>query len=169
MYAFVLRREETMSVAIKKQATPVSKPAHEIDEHIVEILSDSGEGAQKCGQSFGAISARLGYGIWTVEIIPAEIQPPARSVDGVCTQYILEDIRLRQIRINNMFHLAHVAIKQTYQYVVGQNNSASVNLSCSNIKCLLEPCKYVRAHITRTQETVVPEQTAHCEQGVKHC
>ncbi len=54
----------------------------EIDEHIVEILSDSGEGAQKCGQSFGAIAARLGYGIWTVEIIPAEIQPPARSIDG---------------------------------------------------------------------------------------
>ena len=71
-----------MSVARKKQTTPVTKPAIEIDEHIVEILSDSGEGAQKCGQSFGAIAARLGCGIWTVEIIPAEIQPPARSVDG---------------------------------------------------------------------------------------
>ena len=51
-------------------------------EHIVEVISDSGEGAQKCGQSFGAIAARMGYGVWTVEIIPAEIQPPARSVAG---------------------------------------------------------------------------------------
>lgn len=53
-----------------------------LKEHIVEIISDSGEGAQKCGQSLGAIVARSGNGVWTVEIIPAEIQPPARSVAG---------------------------------------------------------------------------------------
>ena len=53
-----------------------------IHEHIVEILSDSGEGAQRCGQSFAAIAAKSGRGIWNVEIIPAEIQPPARSVAG---------------------------------------------------------------------------------------
>jgi len=51
-------------------------------EHIVEVISDSGEGAQRCGQSLGAIAARTGNGIWTTEIIPAEIQPPARSVAG---------------------------------------------------------------------------------------
>jgi 2-oxoglutarate ferredoxin oxidoreductase subunit alpha len=65
-----------------KIRSPVSKPAVAIDEHVVEILSDSGEGAQKCGQSFGSIAARMGNGIWTVEIIPAEIQPPARSIEG---------------------------------------------------------------------------------------
>ena len=48
----------------------------------VEIVSDSGEGAQKCGQIFGAVSAKMGNGVWTVEIIPAEIQPPARSPAG---------------------------------------------------------------------------------------
>ena len=48
-------------------------------EHVVEVVSDSGEGAQKCGQSFGAVSAQMGNGVWTVEIIPAEIQPPPRS------------------------------------------------------------------------------------------
>lgn len=51
-------------------------------EHTVEIVSDAGEGAQKCGQIFGAISARMGNGAWTVEIIPAEIQPPPRSPAG---------------------------------------------------------------------------------------
>ena len=50
-----------------------------LDEHTVEVVSDAGEGAQKCGQSFGAISARMGNGAWTVEIIPAEIQPPPRT------------------------------------------------------------------------------------------
>ena len=53
-----------------------------LKEHIIEIISDSGEGAQRCGQSFGAIAARMGNGIWTTEIIPAEIRPPARSVAG---------------------------------------------------------------------------------------
>ncbi len=61
---------------------PVAKNIRTLDEHIVEIVSDSGEGAQKCGQSFAAIAARKGNGIWTVEIIPAEIQPPARSIEG---------------------------------------------------------------------------------------
>ncbi|MBI4539948.1 MAG: 2-oxoacid:acceptor oxidoreductase subunit alpha [Gemmatimonadetes bacterium] len=51
-------------------------------EHIVEVVSDSGEGAQKCGQIFGAVSAKMGNGVWTVEIIPAEIQPPPRTPDG---------------------------------------------------------------------------------------
>ncbi len=53
-----------------------------LPEHIVEVISDSGEGAQRCGQSLAAIAARTGNGIWTTEIIPAEIQPPARSVAG---------------------------------------------------------------------------------------
>jgi 2-oxoglutarate ferredoxin oxidoreductase subunit alpha len=53
-----------------------------VAEHTVEIVSDSGEGAQKCGQIFGAVSAKMGNGVWTVEIIPAEIQPPARTPPG---------------------------------------------------------------------------------------
>ena len=59
-----------------------TKPAVKLPEHIVEVISDSGEGAQRCGQAFASIAARSGNGIWTVEIIPAEIQPPARSVAG---------------------------------------------------------------------------------------
>jgi 2-oxoglutarate ferredoxin oxidoreductase subunit alpha len=65
-----------------KGSSAPGKPVVTLTEHIVEIISDSGEGAQRCGQSLGAIAARMGNGIWTVEIIPAEIQPPARSVEG---------------------------------------------------------------------------------------
>ncbi|HEX6070083.1 MAG TPA: 2-oxoacid:acceptor oxidoreductase subunit alpha [Longimicrobiaceae bacterium] len=54
----------------------------EVSEHTIEIVSDAGEGAQKCGQIFGAVSARMGNGAWTVEIIPAEIQPPPRTPAG---------------------------------------------------------------------------------------
>ncbi len=53
-----------------------------ISEQIVEIVSDSGEGAQTAGQLFGTVSAKMGNGLWTVEIIPAEIEPPARSQEG---------------------------------------------------------------------------------------
>jgi 2-oxoglutarate ferredoxin oxidoreductase subunit alpha len=57
-------------------------PPQKIGEHIVEIVSDSGEGAQKAGQIFGTVSAKMGNGVWTVEIIPAEIKPPSRSRAG---------------------------------------------------------------------------------------
>ena len=53
-----------------------------VREHTVEVVSDAGEGAQKCAQIFGAVSAKMGNGVWTVEIIPAEIQPPPRIPDG---------------------------------------------------------------------------------------
>lgn len=45
----------------------------------VEVVSDSGEGAQKCAQIFASVSAKMGNGTWSVEIIPAEIQPPPRT------------------------------------------------------------------------------------------
>ena len=56
--------------------------SYRLDQHTVEIVSDSGEGAQKCGQIFGSVSAKAGNGVWTVEIIPAEIQPPPRNPAG---------------------------------------------------------------------------------------
>jgi 2-oxoglutarate ferredoxin oxidoreductase subunit alpha len=82
---------------VGKYTSPTPRPALLLDEHIVEIVSDSGEGAQRCGQSFGAIAARMGNGIWTVEIIPAEIQPPARSVAGASGNRI----RLASHRVTN--------------------------------------------------------------------
>jgi len=77
----------TIEKAVKKPGKKAGSPAGrkaavKLKEHIVEIISDSGEGAQKCGQSLGAIAAQMGNGIWTTEIIPAEIRPPARSVAG---------------------------------------------------------------------------------------
>jgi 2-oxoglutarate ferredoxin oxidoreductase subunit alpha len=76
--------------SIARDETPRGKePAPEIDARIqkmngqiVEIVSDSGEGAQTAGQLFGTVCAKMGNGVWTVEIIPAEIEPPARSRAG---------------------------------------------------------------------------------------
>ena len=65
------------SLGADKRPSPVS-----VQQHIVEFVSDSGEGAQTAGQFLGAVSARMGNGIWTVEIIPAEVEPPRRSRAG---------------------------------------------------------------------------------------
>lgn len=48
-------------------------------EHTVEIVSDAGEGAQKAAVCFAQLCARSGNGLWTVEIIPSEIQPPPHT------------------------------------------------------------------------------------------
>ena len=53
---------------------------NEVSEHTVEIITNSGEGAQKCAQIFGQTCAKMGNGVWTVEIIPAEIEPPHHTV-----------------------------------------------------------------------------------------
>jgi 2-oxoglutarate/2-oxoacid ferredoxin oxidoreductase subunit alpha len=67
-------------------SAPVQPPSvlarRTLSSHVVEVVSDPGEGAQRCGQIFGTVSAKMGNGVWTVEIIPAEIQPPARDPAG---------------------------------------------------------------------------------------
>ncbi|MCP4456542.1 MAG: 2-oxoacid:acceptor oxidoreductase subunit alpha [Cytophagales bacterium] len=96
----------------KKQVSKATK----IDEHIVEIVSDSGEGAQKCGQSFASISAKMGNGVWTVEIIPAEIQPPARSRAGASGIRI----RIGSKKITNMGNEANLVIALNDQVPYGR-------------------------------------------------
>jgi 2-oxoglutarate ferredoxin oxidoreductase subunit alpha len=73
---------EFSSNARQTASLDAGKTVTVLSEHVVDVISDSGEGAQRCGQSFGGVAARTGNGVWTVEIIPAEIQPPPRSVAG---------------------------------------------------------------------------------------
>jgi 2-oxoglutarate ferredoxin oxidoreductase subunit alpha len=51
-----------------------------VSEHALEIVGDAGEGAQKAAICFAQICARSGNGLWTVEIIPSEIQPPPHTI-----------------------------------------------------------------------------------------
>jgi 2-oxoglutarate ferredoxin oxidoreductase subunit alpha len=78
----VAGKADTPPATDEKRASEAAQGSREIDQHIVEIVSDSGEGAQKCGQILGLVSGKMGNGVWTVEIIPAEIQPPARERQG---------------------------------------------------------------------------------------
>ncbi len=104
----------------------VAKQLLTLDEHVVEIMSDSGEGAQKCGQSFGAIAARMGYGVWTVEIIPAEIQPPARSVAGASGNRI----RIGRKRVTNGGDETAVVVAFNEQVLLGRVKAGELKPGC---------------------------------------
>jgi 2-oxoglutarate ferredoxin oxidoreductase subunit alpha len=102
-----------------------------VDERIVEIVSDSGEGEQKAGQTFGTVSAKMGNGVWTVEIIPAEIKPPARSRAGA------SGIRIRfgSRKITNMGDQADLVVAFNEQVLYGRINQ---NASREGTVVLLE-------------------------------
>lgn len=95
-----------------EKPVPARAP-REVRQHIVEIVSDSGEGAQTCGQMFASLCAKSGYGIWTVEIIPAEVEPPARSRAGASGNRI----RLGTNRVTNAGDSADVVIGFNEQVV----------------------------------------------------
>jgi 2-oxoglutarate ferredoxin oxidoreductase subunit alpha len=97
-----------------------------LDEHIVEIVSDSGEGAQRCGQSFASIAARMGKGIWTVEIIPAEIQPPARSIAGASGNRI----RVASQRVNNGGDEADLVVAFNEQVLLSRVRANELKPGC---------------------------------------
>jgi len=90
---------------------------HRVVDNSVEIVSDSGEGAQKCGQIFGAVSAKMGNGVWTVEIIPAEVEPPPRSPAGASGIRI----RLGAEEVTNWGDETNVVVAFNEQALVGRH------------------------------------------------
>jgi len=86
--------------------TPATPQPVTVDQHIVEFVSDSGEGAQTAGQIFGTVNAKEGRGVWTVEIIPAEIEPPFRSQAGASGNRI----RIGSGPVTNMGDSADVVV-----------------------------------------------------------
>ena len=103
------------------------KTTETLSEHIVEIVSDSGEGAQRCGQSLGAIAAKMGNGVWTVEIIPAEIRPPARSVAGGSGNRI----RLGSNRITNGGNETDLVVAFNEQVLLGRVRTGELKADCT--------------------------------------
>src|SRR6185369_738933 len=98
-----------------------------LTQTVVEVISDSGEGAQRCGQSFGAIAAKMGYGIWTVEIIPAEIRPPARSVAGASGNRI----RLGSKRVTNGGDDTDLVVAFNEQVLLGRVRAGELAPGCT--------------------------------------
>jgi 2-oxoglutarate ferredoxin oxidoreductase subunit alpha len=119
--------DETAGSDGKSAEKNSKKMTKTLDGHIVEIISDSGEGAQKCGQSFGAIVARMGLGVWTVEIIPAEIRPPARSVAGASGNRI----RIGSKRVTNGGDETDLVVAFNEQVLLGRIRSKELKPGCT--------------------------------------
>ena len=115
-----------MDTRILEATRPAARSVTSLDEHVVEIISDSGEGAQRCGQSFGAIAARMGLGTWTVEIIPAEIRPPARSVAGASGNRI----RFGTRRVTNGGDYTDLVVAFNEQVLLGRVRAGELKPGC---------------------------------------
>jgi len=113
------KRQTTSTKNDAGGATAVVEPPPKrtiLDQSIVEIVSDSGEGAQKAGQTFGTVGAKMGNGVWTVEIIPAEIKPPARSRAGASGIRV----RLGSHPVTNMGDEADLVVAFNEQVLYGR-------------------------------------------------
>jgi 2-oxoglutarate ferredoxin oxidoreductase subunit alpha len=122
-----------MTATATKEAKPgaqspraAKKEAATLPEHIVEVISDSGEGAQRCGQALAGIGARMGNGIWTTEIIPAEIQPPARSVAGASGIRI----RIGSKRVTNGGDETDLVVAFNEQVLIGRVQAKELKPGC---------------------------------------
>ncbi len=95
---------------------PAADAGVPVAEHIVEIISDSGDGAQTAGQMFGTVSAKMGNSVCTLEIIPAEIEPPPRSIAGASGNRI----RLGSAVITNPGDEADLVVAFNDQVLLGR-------------------------------------------------
>ena len=126
MIAQTAVKSRARAVAAARAAADKTAPVT-LTEHIVEIVSDSGEGAQRCGQTFGAIASQMGNGVWTVEIIPAEIRPPARSVAGGSGNRI----RLGSGRVTNGGNETDLVIAFNEQVLLGRVRTGELKAGCT--------------------------------------
>ncbi len=110
------------SAVAETSSTGPARVVQTVEEHIVEIVSDSGEGAQTCGQMFADICARNGNGVWTVEIIPAEIEPPSRSRAGASGNRI----RLGSKPVNNSGDSADLVVALNEQVLYSRIDAGAL-------------------------------------------
>ena len=106
--------------ALGPSLAPAQRPEPSVirvSEHTIEVVSDSGEGAQKCGQIFAVVSAKMGNGVWTVEIIPAEVEPPPRIPEGASGNRI----RLGTGPVTNWGDATHLVVAFNEQVLLARH------------------------------------------------
>jgi len=97
-----------------------------VPEHTVEIITNSGEGAQKCAQVFGQTCAKMGNGVWTVEIIPAEIEPPPHTVTSTSGNIV----RFGTEKVTNWGDQSKLAVTFNEQVCLSRHRLASFDDDC---------------------------------------
>ena len=108
------------------KATYIETIVTEITEHTVEIISNSGKGAQKCAQIFGQTCAKMGNGVWTVESIPAEIEPPSHTVTSTSGNIV----RFGTDKITNWGDQSKLAVAFNEQVCLSRHRLESFDDDC---------------------------------------
>jgi len=98
----------------------------EVSEHTIEVITNSGEGAQKCATIFGQTCAKMGNGVWTVEIIPAEIEPPHHTVTSTSGNIV----RFGTNKITNWGDQSKLAIAFNDQVCLSRHRLKSFDDNC---------------------------------------
>ena len=108
--------------------TPASSKVNitAVSEHTVEIITNSGEGAQKCATIFGQSCAKMGNGVWTVEIIPAEIEPPHHTVTSTSGNIV----RFGTDKVTNWGDQSKLAIAFNDQVCLSRHRLQSFDDDC---------------------------------------
>jgi 2-oxoglutarate ferredoxin oxidoreductase subunit alpha len=109
--------------ASEESASPKTRQVTQAKLSTVEIVSDPGEGAQKCAQIFGSVSAKMGNGVWTVEIIPAEIQPPPRLPAGASGNRI----RIGSVPVTNWGDRSNVIVALNEQVLLARHRLSALH------------------------------------------
>jgi 2-oxoglutarate ferredoxin oxidoreductase subunit alpha len=104
----------------------IEKAVTAVPEHTVEIITNSGEGAQKCAQIFGQTCAKMGNGVWTVEIIPAEIEPPHHTVTSTSGNII----RFGTDKVTNWGDQSKLAVAFNDQVCLSRHRLNSFDDNC---------------------------------------
>ena len=127
----------------------------EVPEHTVEIITNSGEGAQKCAQIFGQTCAKMGNGVWTVEIIPAEIEPPHHTVTSTSGNII----RFGTGKITNWGDQSKLAVAFNEQVLLSRHRLDSLKDDCI---ILLDSCwqDHEDEEIRRVYEEAIEEMSS---------
>ena len=95
-------------------------------EHTSEVVTNSGEGAQKCAPIFGLTCAKMGNGVWTVEIIPAEIEPPHHTVTSTSGNIV----RFGTDKVTNWGDQSKLAIAFNEQVCLSRHRLDSFDDNC---------------------------------------
>jgi 2-oxoglutarate ferredoxin oxidoreductase subunit alpha len=93
-----------------------------VPEHTVEIITNSGEGAQ----IFGQTCAKMGNGVWTVEIIPAEIEPPHHTLTSTSGNIV----RFGTEKVTNWGDQSKLAIAFNDQVLLSRHRLDSFDDNC---------------------------------------
>lgn len=130
-----------------------------LEEHIIELIGDAGDGALRCGQNLAAIAVRMGHGLWASDLGSADGSVPMGSTSGASGMRI----RLGRQRVNHAGDLTDLVLAFNARVLLGRWQAGEIK---PGAKVLLESAAAHHADpavVAAHQQTVATLRAAGCE------